>query len=67
MPKDRWDLAEAPDAVRPYPNDLPSPTEQARRDLVERASVSVVGDQEDSMVGRLVKDVRPFHRRLLRY
>lgn len=62
MQEDRWDLTD--DSERGH-FDLPRASSKARLDLVERAAVSVVGDQEDSMVARLVQDVKPLPRRLV--
>lgn len=59
----RWDLVDTRDGVRRHPVTEPPMLELAeQRDSLQEAGVSVVGDEEDSMVGRLVANIAP-HRR----
>ena len=55
----RWDLVDTRDGVRRHPFELPRTLDLPRRDPMDRAGFAVVGDDEDSMVGRLVADIEP--------
>ncbi|TNE92223.1 MAG: hypothetical protein EP330_02525 [Deltaproteobacteria bacterium] len=63
MHSNRWDLAESREGVRKHPFELPRPFELTPRDPMDRAGFVMVGDEEDSMVGRLVADITPHRRR----
>ena len=56
----RWDLVDTKTGVRRHPVSEPPVLElDEARDTLARAGVSVVGDDEDSMIGRLVAGIEP--------
>lgn len=63
MDDSRWDLVDTREGVKRHPFELPRPLSLPTRSPLEEAGVAVVGDEEDSMIGRLVANVTPLRRR----
>ena len=56
----RWDLVDTHDGVRRHPLREPPVLDiDEEKNSLARAGVSVVGDEEDSMIGRLVAGIEP--------